>query len=237
MNPHESEKHTAFASVKPWIKQELLQRRHRYEGGTILVTHGGVQSAEIGYKCVDPGTGETYFYFHDSVQVAANDVLVCNDTEKWFVLNVTSINSARRCSVRQPVPTDEDVDQALVEAGLVQAATYLNQAKERLSEGTPAARSECKANCRNALQSVIEQLTGVKGMTTGIPKLKDVLGWGVREKDYLKAFDKLLSESMQILSKAGPHPPMPDASAAIFSFEITKATLKFLANCARQKSN
>ena len=217
-----------FAELKAWARHELSRLNHDYQSGPVEIKHGATANSVLGMKCIDHGTGTTYFLFPRSVSVDHNDQLVWGTDEEWRIVATNQIRQGIRCDVRRPIPADKEVDELLRARGLLEPADYLLDAKERLAEETPPALANCKTACRNALLSAVRQLTGEGGFKEGVKKLRDVCSFGAREDEYLKALENLLLKSKDLLSKAGPHPPMPDQVSATFALELTKATLRFL---------
>jgi len=227
-----SRKSAEFGSLRLWVHNELSSRGHHNNAGSALIRHGTQSFHEQGFKCERPENGQVYFLFSASVEAIEDDLIAWNDLngppDEWTVTATNRVTEYLRCEVRRPRPTDRPVDELLRSAGLAQAAEYLANARQRLAEGTPASWGDCTANCRNALQAAVRQLTGEGQLSAGLKKLKEVCLFGEREAEHIQALDKLFTNSRDLLSKTGAHPPLPDYPFAVFALDLTTAILRFL---------
>lgn len=230
-------KSSDFVELKAWARHELSRLNHEYQSGPVEIKRGATANSVLGLKCIDHATGRTYFLFPRSIPVDHNDLLVWAGDEEWRIVATNQIRQGIRCDVRRPTPADKEIDELLRSCGLLEPAAYLLDAKERLAEETPAALANCKTACRNALLSAVRQLTGEGGFKEGVKKLRDVCSFGTREEEHLKALENLLLKSKDLLSKAGPHPPMPDQASATLALELTKAILRFMATKSQRLGN
>jgi len=227
-----SRKSAEFGFLQLWVHNELNNRGHHYNAGPALIRRGTRSREEQGFKCERPENGQVYFLFSPSVDAIEDDLIAWNYSsgppDEWTVASINRTNECLRCEVRRPRLTDRSVDELLRPAGLLQAAEYLANARQRLNEGTPSAWGDCTANCRNALQSAVRQLTGEGQLSAGLKKLKEVCRFGEREIEHIQVLDKLLTNSRDLLSKTGAHPPLPDHPFAVFALDLTTAILRFL---------
>ncbi len=230
MEPNDSKSAAAFASVKPWIRADLVKLGHRYESGeaTVIRRDGGREN-HFGCKCLDPAAGIAYFYFHESAGLAPGELIRWRGHEDWFVLGASCIQGAVRCDIRAALPIDADLNDLLMSAGLEQAANYLRRAESRIMEGTQEAFAECKTHCRSALQSAVESVTGVSGFKNGISSLRSCLQIGSTDTDLIRAVETTVGKLLDELSKSGPHPPLPLLPPTVWGLEMTRATLRFIA--------
>jgi hypothetical protein len=85
-----------------------------------------------------------------------NYFLRAGDSEDW-----------ESYSNRAGFGNEEKADQL----GILDAITYLENARERLKSGEVAGFSDCKANCRSALVSFVSTLSGKPKIREGIRNL------------------------------------------------------------------
>jgi len=117
--------------------------------------------------------------------------------------------------------------------GLTEAFRYFQNAQQRFYTKTPEGYSNCKTDCRNAIDSALSSLSG----TSDIKKAVKILGKkgviGKREDELITAFENLLAKMKGVLSKKGPHPPMAtEEEDAELALNITEALLNYLAKRA-----
>jgi hypothetical protein len=198
------------------------------DADVIDVVRGSERLREGAAKCVDPNRGTTVFFLTQSAAVTEGDVLAWKGSEEWVVMQTNNLSAGIRCEVRKRLPGDRDIDELLRHYHLSETADYLENARERLLAGSSAALGDCKTSCRNALLAAVKGLSGKGSFNDGVRALHDTLGLGEREQEYLRALERLLLKSKDLLSKAGPHPPLPGPVSAHFAMELTTATLKFL---------
>lgn len=116
--------------------------------------------------------------------------------------------------------------------GLNEAFAYLQNAQSRFETRMPSGYSDCKANCRNALVSALRVLSGTENVRKAVKELAREGIIGEREKELIASFENLLVKLMGMLSKKGPHPPMPSEEEAEFALRMTNAVLNYLAKKA-----
>jgi len=116
--------------------------------------------------------------------------------------------------------------------GLNESFIYLQNAQSRFEARTPSGYSDCKANCRNALISALRALSGTKNVREAVKELARKGIIGEREEELIESFENLLVKLMGVLSKKGPHPPMPSGEEAEFALRMTNAVLDYVAKRA-----
>lgn len=112
--------------------------------------------------------------------------------------------------------------------GITEALTYLENARKRFDMGEPAGYSDCKANCRNALLSLIQTLTQTDRIRDGIKKLHSEGLLGERETEIVESIEDLTARLHGLASKTGSHPPMADADDALFTLRLTDAVVTYI---------
>ena len=114
-----------------------------------------------------------------------------------------------------------------------EAYKYLKNAKRRFNTKTPEGYSNCKADCRNALMSTLETLTGVNTIKEAAKGLRRQGILGEREEEFTRTFDNLLGILHGIDSKKGSHPPMTrNENDAELALSITTSVVNYLVNQA-----
>jgi hypothetical protein len=114
-----------------------------------------------------------------------------------------------------------------------EAYKYLKNAKRRFNTKTPEGYSNCKADCRNALMSTLETLTGMNTIKEAAKKLHSQGILGEREEEFTKTFDNLLGILHGIDSKKGSHPPMTrNENDAELALDLTTGVVKYIVNQA-----
>ena len=112
-----------------------------------------------------------------------------------------------------------------------EAFRYLKNAKRRIKTKTPEGYSDCKANCRNALMSILQALTVKENVKEATKELHHQGIFGEREEEFIITFDKLLRALHGIDSKGGSHPPMTrNENDAAFALNITKDVVNYIIN-------
>lgn len=121
--------------------------------------------------------------------------------------------------------------------GLNESFAYLQSAQSRFDTKTPSGYSECKTGCRNALISALKALSGTENVRKAVRMLgkKDVIG--EREEELIESFEDFLAKLVGVLSKKGPHPPMPTEEEAEFALRMTYAVLDYLAKRVIKKTS
>ena len=117
----------------------------------------------------------------------------------------------------------------LSKLGLNESFIYLQSAQSRFDTKTPSGYSECKVDCRNALISALKALTGTENVREAVRILgkKEIIG--EREEEFIESLENFLVKLIGVLSKKGPHPPMPTEEEAEFALRMTYAVLDYLA--------
>jgi len=215
-----------------WVHNEFRDH-HPNSGWAAVRREPNVCFREQGYKCERPNNGQVYFLFTHSSTVSEGDLISWGESsgrtdDQWIVTATNRTSQSLRCEVRRPEPKDKSADQLLRAASFVKAAEYLSNARQRLADGTSTGWNDCVANCRNALQEVLTQLTGEKHLSEGISKLGDVCDLGEKETEYVKTLEKLFRASRDVLSKSGAHPPTPEYPFAAFALGLTTETIRFI---------
>ncbi|HWZ45502.1 MAG TPA: hypothetical protein VNW97_18655 [Candidatus Saccharimonadales bacterium] len=230
-NTAPSSKETEYSFLKLWTHNELTKQRHGHDPGFAVIKRGSQSFSEMGFKCERPD-GTVYFLFPPSVLVEEGDVIAWGAssglTDEWVITMTNRTKAAVRTEVRRPKSSDQSVGDLLRATSLTQVGGYLENARQRLGEGTPTGWSDCVANCRNALQTAVTQMTGEGQLSPGLRKLKDVCQFGEREIEFVERLEKLLLTSKDLLSKTGAHPPLPGYHFAAFALEMTTVALRFM---------
>jgi len=114
-----------------------------------------------------------------------------------------------------------------------EAYKYLKNAKRRFNTKTPEGYSDCKANCRNALMSALETLTGMNTIKEAAKELHRQGILGEREEEFIEAFEKLLVALHGVDSKKGSHPPMTqNQDDARLALNLTTSVVEYIINQA-----
>lgn len=227
-----SNKQAEYNRLTIWVHNEC-NHYHPNGGWATIRREPDVCFQEQGYKCERPESGQVFFLFAHSSSVLESDLITWGEgsgrtDDRWVVVEINRTNQYLRCEVRRPKSYDQSVEQLLRSAQFIHAADYLCNARERLRENSAAGWNDCVANCRNALQEVLTQLTGEKQLSAGIAKIRDICNIGDKETVYVESLEKLFRASRDVLSKSGAHPPMPQQPFATFALELTSATIRFL---------
>lgn len=110
-----------------------------------------------------------------------------------------------------------------------EALRYLKNAKKRIKTKTPEGYSDCKANCRNALDSMLQALTGKEIVREAAKYLHTQGILGEREEEFVKTFGDLLVILHRIDSKKGSHPPMTrNAQDAKLALNLTEGIVNYI---------
>lgn len=112
--------------------------------------------------------------------------------------------------------------------GIHDALFYLENARTRFDAGGPSGFSDCKANCRNALISLMKGLTGTEKVREAVKELHRTGLLGEREVEVIDAIENLIAKLYGLASKTGPHPPPATEEDALFTLRLTEATLDYL---------
>lgn len=112
--------------------------------------------------------------------------------------------------------------------GITEALTYLGNARARFDAGGASGFSDCKANCRNAILSLMRGLTGTEKIREAVKKLDQEGLLGEREAEVIKAIEDLITKLHGLASKTGTHPPLATEDDAHFTLRITEAVVEYI---------
>ncbi len=114
-----------------------------------------------------------------------------------------------------------------------EALRYLKNAKRRFNTKTPEGYSDCKANCRNALMSTLQTLTGKEKVKEATKELTNRGVLGKREAEFTETFEKLIVTLHGLDSKKGSHPPMTRSeNDAKLALNLTRDIVEYIINQA-----
>ena len=114
-----------------------------------------------------------------------------------------------------------------------EAHRYLRNAKRRIKNKTPEGYSDCKANCRNALMSTLQTLTGKEKVKEATKELINQGLLGERETEFTENLEKLIATLHGLDSKKGSHPPMTRSeSDAELALNLTRDIVEYIINQA-----
>lgn len=114
------------------------------------------------------------------------------------------------------------------ELGITEAFTYLANARARFDAGGEPGFSDCKANCRNAIVSLMRGLTGTENIHEAVKKLNEKGLLGEREKEVIDAIESLVKKLHGLASKTGTHPPLATEEDAHFTLRLTEAVVEYV---------
>lgn len=118
---------------------------------------------------------------------------------------------------------------AVENLGIKEAATYLENARQRFNAGDPSGFSDSKSNCRNAITSLCKKLGGTDRVREAVRKMvKDGL-LGEKEGDVVLAVENLVAHLHGLASKTGTHPPLADQNDALLTLRLTEAIVDYIA--------
>lgn len=107
----------------------------------------------------------------------------------------------------------ESITFILKEKKLEETLGYLTTAEENFCRHTPQSYSDCKNNCRKAVDSMLEKLINSKNF--------DQITWiGEKEKETFKKIQSLNA-------KHGSHTPTPQKEDAFLALSLTKSIIRF----------
>ena len=130
------------------------------------------------------------------------------------------------CTIEVNKPIEEVVRE---EYPFNEAHRYLKNAKRRIKTKTPEGYSDCKANCRNALLSILQTLTGKEKVREATKELINQGTLGERESEFTETFEKLLVTLQGLDSKKGSHPPMTrNVHDAKLALNLTKGIVDYI---------
>jgi len=116
-----------------------------------------------------------------------------------------------------------------------EAHRYLKNAKRRIKTKTPEGYSDCKANCRNALDSILQTLTGKEKVREATRELINQGMLGERESEFTGNLEKLIVTLHGLDSKKGSHPPMTRSeNDAKLALNLTRDIVEYIINQATQ---
>jgi hypothetical protein len=217
-----------FQFLGLWVHNER-GKHHPNAGWATVSREPNVVFSAHGSKC-EREDGKPYFLFPHSSTVSVGDLITWGSypDDQWVVTAINRTSECLSCEVRRPEPRDKSVDSLLRSDPFTKAAEYLANAKARLEAGTVTGWGDCVANCRNALQEVVTQLTGEQPLSAGLKKLRDVCNLGEKETEQIETLERLFRTSRDVLSKSGAHPPTPEYPFAAFALGMTSETIRFL---------
>jgi hypothetical protein len=112
--------------------------------------------------------------------------------------------------------------------GITEALTYLENARIRYEAGGSTGFSDCKANCRNAIASLMRGLSGTDKVRDAVKKLHQQGLLGERETEVVEAIADLITKLYGLASKTGTHPPLATEDDAHFTLRITEAVVEYI---------
>lgn len=112
--------------------------------------------------------------------------------------------------------------------GITETLTYLENARARFDAGGAPGFSDCKANCRNAILSLMQGLTGTESIRDAVKKLHQEGLLGKREAEVVKAIEDLIAKLHGLASKTGAHPPLATEEDALFTLRLTEAVVEYV---------
>lgn len=118
--------------------------------------------------------------------------------------------------------------------GITEAITYLENARARFDEGGSTGYSDCKANCRNAILSLMKSLAGTDRIRGAVKKLHKEGLLGEREAEVVEAVENLLAKIHELASKKGAHPPLAEEDEALFTLKLTEAAVEYIVKCVEK---
>ena len=161
----------------------------------------------------------------DAIEKAALELY-----EKFGAEELVIISKKDNVTIRAHRPIEERV---IDRYSFTEAHGYLKNAKRRIKSKTPEGYSDCKANCRNALDSTLQILTGRENVREATKELHRQGILGEREEEFIKTFGDLLIILHRIDSKKGSHPPMTrNENDAEFALSITTDVVNYIINQA-----
>ena len=148
--------------------------------------------------------------------------------EKSKAVKITVVTPYSTIEVNRPI--EEVVREG---SPFNEAHGYLNNAKRRIKTKTPAGYSDCKTNCRNALLSILRELTGKERVREAAKELTNQGILGERESEFTETFEKLLGILHGLDSKEGAHPPMTrNENDAKLALNLTRDIVEYIINQA-----
>lgn len=158
------------------------------------------------------------------------DIQYLSFPEPFLVMPEQALKEKIRAFASSEVMTTQKRIAELLQAGFQESYQYLQNARIRLSSGTPEGFADCIANCRNSLVSAVKAVTGQESIRNGIKEMAKQGYFGEREQELFEAMEYFMAKLYNMLSKAGPHPPMPSRLQAEFALGLTDVSLTFLTN-------
>ncbi len=114
------------------------------------------------------------------------------------------------------------------ELGITEAFEYLANAKARFDTGGATGFSDCKANCRNAIKSLMIGLAKTEDINLAMKQLNKEGLLGKREAEVVEAISNLISKLHGLASKKGTHPPLADEDDALFTLKLTNSAVEYI---------
>jgi len=116
--------------------------------------------------------------------------------------------------------------------GITESLEYLANARERFEAGGSTGFSDCKANCRNALVSLLGGLTGTENVRKAVKTLHKEGLLGKRETEVVETLEAFVKKLHDQASKTGAHPPMATEEDALLTLRLTEAVAQYLVGLA-----
>ena len=161
----------------------------------------------------------------DAIEKAALELY-----EKFGAEELVIISKKDNVTIRAHRPIEERV---IDRYSFSEAHRYLKNAKRRCNTNIPEGYSDCKANCRNALISTLQTLTGKEKIKEATKELINHGMLGEREAEFIETFEKLLTTLFGLASKKGSHPPMTrNKNDAELALNLTRDIVEYIINQA-----
>jgi len=138
--------------------------------------------------------------------------------------------------IREAMKDSQSTHAVLDEFAFSESYGYLHEAQARVDSKTAVGYSSCKANCRNALVSVLKTLTGKEDIREAVRELGKQGILGEREQEFIEIFAELLAKLYGLVSKKGAHPPMTrEEDDAKLALSITTSVISYVTNQATRQ--
>jgi len=167
------------------------------------------------------------------------------DEDRWDEINQVAIDlyekyNAAKIIVETPnyrIEVNRPIEERVIDRySFTEAHRYLNNAKRRIKSKTPEGYSDCKASCRNALESTLQILTGKEKVREAVKELINRGSLGDREAEFTKHLEELIVSLHWLDSKKGSHPPMTRSeNDAKLAFNLTRDIVEYIINQATKQ--
>ncbi len=148
--------------------------------------------------------------------------------EKYGADNITIKTPNLTIRIERPIE-----ERVIDKHSFSEAHRYLKNAKHRISDKTPEGYTDCKVNCRNALISALQTLTGKEKVKEAVKELINRGILGEREAEFSENLEKLIVTLHGLDSKKGSHPPMTRSkNDAELALNLTTSVVKYIINQA-----